>query len=215
MSSIEILDRANRAIGRQLSNPHGVGGRLVGAAMRYANRWPTRALIDAMDIRPEHRVLDVGCGDGSALAAVPHARLRCGVDRSETMLAVAKARLRRSIHEGRVKLTFGDMMELPVETGGYDRIVASNILYFCEDVPAFIEECRKVAAPGALLGIYVTAAASMAKWRFASRLTHRHFTRAELDKELDRAGAAPEKRTLIELPLPGDVEGLIALVQLS
>ena len=123
MSWPTFRDSASQAVGRQLSNPSGVGGRLVGRIMGIANRLPVRALIQALEIRNEHRVLDVGCGDGSALAAIPHAAWRCGVDRSETMLAVARRRLRGPIDQRRAELLLGDMMKLPFEAGSFDRFI--------------------------------------------------------------------------------------------
>lgn len=215
MNGAALSDRIALAIGAQLANPTGMGGRLIGAVMRLANRRPTRELLKALDIKSSHHVLDVGCGDGSALAALGHAERRCGVDRSETMLEVAARRLRRPREEGRVWLRRGDMRRLPVEANGFDRIIASNLLYFCDDVPAFITECRRVARPGAVLGIYVTAADSMAGWRFAGPQTHRHFTRAQLQHELDRAGVAAADRDIMVVQLPGRIRGLVALVQLA
>src|SRR4029078_5684692 len=81
-----ISDRAAMAFGRQLSSPSGLGGQLVGLAMRIANRRPTRALIEALDVLPEHFVLDIGCGDGSMLQQIGQVAWRCGMDTSETML---------------------------------------------------------------------------------------------------------------------------------
>jgi SAM-dependent methyltransferase len=215
MSWPTFRDGASQAVGRQLSNPSGVGGRLVGRIMGIANRLPVRALIQALEIRNEHRVLDVGCGDGSALAAIPHAAWRCGVDRSETMLAVARRRLRGPIDQRQAELLLGDMMKLPFEAGSFDRFIAANTLYFCEDVPAFIDGCRRVALPGALLGIYVTSAASMARWRFAGPATHRHFTREQLEFELDQAKVDLRARSIRPLWLPGAIEGLIAIARLD
>lgn len=183
--------------------------------MRIANRRPIRALIDALEIGAGHRVLDVGCGDGSTLAAIPHASQRCGIDQSGTMLAIAGRRLREAIATGHVSLHQGDMLELPFEADRFDRIIASNMLYFCRDVPAFIDECRRVARPGALLGIYVTSAASMAKWRFAGPATHRHFTRQELESELESARVDAARRRILQLALPAGIEGLIAVARLS
>ncbi|MCL6684485.1 class I SAM-dependent methyltransferase [Sphingomonas alba] len=202
------------AVGRQLANPSGVGGRLVGAIMRVANKVPTEALVGALQIDSTHRVLDIGCGDGTALAAVPQAAYRSGLDRSATMLSIAGKALRRPLREGRASLVQGDMMNLPYEPNSFDRLLASNILYFCRDVPSFIDQCRRVARPGASLGIYVTAAESMAKWRFAGSATHRHFSRQDLESELRESGLGRADFEIDALILPGEIEGLLAVVRL-
>lgn len=209
-----LADRAALAFGRQLSNPSGTGGVAVAALMRVFNRRPTRALIDALDIRPWHHVLDIGCGDGTALSVVPRTTWRYGVDQSETMLSIARRRLKRDMTDGRVRLRHGDMMALPFGGNAFDRILGSNILYFCPDVPALVQECRRVARPEAVLGFYVTSATSMAKWAFAGSQTHRHFSRDQLEAELDTAEVGRSEREIRQLALPGGIEGLIAIVRL-
>lgn len=210
-----FADRAALAVGRQLANPSGSGGFLLAVMMRVFNRRPTRALTEALDIRPGHHVLDIGCGDGMALSAVPRTAWRYGVDQSETMLSIARRRLSRDLKEGRVRLRQGDMLELPFGANAFDRILASNVLYFCTDVPALVQECRRVARPEAILGIYVTSARSMAKWPFAGSRTHRHFSREQLEAELDAAQVTHRDREIRQLTLPGGMEGLIVLVRLT
>ena len=209
-----LSDRFFGSVGRQLSNPTGAAGRLIGGVMSVTNRRPTEALIDALQVRHEHRVLDIGCGNGTALAALPHVAWRCGLDQSETMLAVARRRLHAAIEKGRAEFRLGDMMNLPFEANSFDRFIASNTLYFCNDVPHFILECQRIAKPGAMLGIYVTSAKWMEKWRFAGPATHRHFSRQQLEVELDRAGIGPGNRSIRSISLPGRIEGLIAVARL-
>ena len=215
MSFAELFDRVAEAAGRQLAQPSGVGGRIASAVMHAANRRPTQSLLAELEIPPEHHVLDVGCGNGAALAALPDVRWRCGIDQSETMLEIAGRRLRRDIEQGRVHLCRGDMLALPFSANSFDRIIASNVLYFCSDIPAFINECRRVARAGALLGIYVTSAASMEKWRFAGPATHRHFSQRAIEIELEQSNVDQESRSITQLALPGGVEGLIAVVRLK
>jgi ubiquinone/menaquinone biosynthesis C-methylase UbiE len=188
---------------------------LVAAIMRVANRGPTHALIEALDIQAGQNILDVGCGDGTALAAMPRETWRCGLDQSEMMLSIASKKLRRDATPGTFRLRHGDMLALPFGNGSFDRILASNVLYFCADIPAFVDECRRVARPGAVLGIYVTAAHSMAKWAFAGHETHRHFTCEQLGAELFAAGIQPADLEIRQLALPGDIKGLIALARLG
>jgi SAM-dependent methyltransferase len=211
----EWKQAAGIAVGRQLAHPAGLGGRLIGAAMRVANRRPTRAVIEALDIQPTDRVLDIGCGDGSAIAAMTRASHVCGVDASATMLDVARHRNRRAIARGRISVRAGGMMNLPFDSPGFDKIAASNILYFCPDVPAFISECRRVAYPDARLVIFVTCRSSMRDWRFASPATHRHFDRDTLAGELERAGLPSRQCKIDRLDLPNGITGLVATVALA
>ena len=215
MSFAELFDRVADAAGRQLAHPSGFGGRIASVVMDVANRRPTQLLLSELDIRTDHHVLDVGCGNGAALAALPDVRWRCGVDQSETMLEIAGKRLRRDIGRGRAHLCRGDMLALPFSANSFDRIIASNVLYFCSDIPAFINECRRVARPGALLGIYITSAASMEKWRFAGRATHRHFSHRAIEIELEEANVEKESRSITSFAMAAGVEGLIIVVRLK
>lgn len=212
---IGLADRAGRAIGQQLACPTGTAGRAIGQLMRVANRRPTRALLASMDIRATDRVLDVGCGDGTLLRQIGSCGWRCGIDRSPTMVAAARRQLRGLIRDGRADVREGDMVRLPFGTGAFDRIIASNVLYFCADVPAFVLECRRVARRGALLGIYVTDSSSMATWRFAQEATHRHFDAASLRRDLRAAGIADQAIEIQPLHLPGSVLGLIVTARIQ
>ncbi|GLR46354.1 class I SAM-dependent methyltransferase [Sphingomonas astaxanthinifaciens] len=209
-----LLDRAALGIGRQLALPSGLAGRLVGTAMHFANRRPTDRLIEALAVRPGERILDIGCGDGSLLAGLPQAFFRAGIDRSPLMVRRTRRRLSAALAEGRAMVREGDMMRLPFGAGAFDRLFASNILYFCSDVPAFVAECRRVARPGAQLGIYVTAAESMQGWRVASHATHRHFTGGGLVAELEQAGIAGASACVREVQVTARVTGLLAVVPL-
>nr|WP_294850556.1 class I SAM-dependent methyltransferase [uncultured Sphingomonas sp.] len=214
MIGATLTDRAALAVGRQLANPVGLGGLAVGAIMRLANRRPSRALLKALEIGSEHRLLDIGCGDGSSLHMARGAAWRCGIDRSAVMVKSARRRLRRDIAMARASVQVGDMTRLPFGPGAFDRIMASNMLYFCNDVPAFIDECRRVSRRGGRLGIYVTDRQSMANWRFAGPATHRHFCYDDLRDELYRATLRPEDVAIHPLPLPCGMSGLIAIVRL-
>lgn len=207
--------RAGLAIGRQLRHPSGAGGCLLGYVMRLANRKPIAAVVQALDLQPTDRVLDIGCGDGSAIAAMRRAGRIAGLELSDAMIAATWIRNRAAIRSGRVSLRKGDMMALPFGPRAFDKFAAINILYFCEDVPAFIAGVRRIARPGARLAIYVTAAESMRRWSFASPATHRHFTGEQLERELDEAHVAAVDRRVEQIDLPGGLTGLVATARID
>ena len=151
MSSRTFADRAALAVGRQLANPSGSGGFLLAVMMRVFNRRPTHALIEALDIRPRHHVLDIGCGDGMALSAVPRTTWRYGVDQSETMLSIARRRLNRDLKEGRVRLRLGDMLALPFADRTFTVVTVGYGLRNVPDLQRSLREIRRVLAPGGRL----------------------------------------------------------------
>lgn len=110
-------------------------------------------LVDAVGARRAGSVLDVGCGTGSttlAFARLCGAEGRCvGVDVSEPMLALARARAER---EG-VPATFirADAQVHAFEPAGFDMIVSRfGVMFFDDFVQAFTN-LRRAARRGAEL----------------------------------------------------------------
>ena len=80
------------AIGRQLQNPTGFTGRLVGRAMSIANARPNRLAVNALHIDPSDTVLELGFGPGraiNAMAVQAFAGTVYGIDKSPVMLRQA------------------------------------------------------------------------------------------------------------------------------
>ncbi|MCF2515213.1 class I SAM-dependent methyltransferase [Sphingomonas sp. G124] len=207
--------QAGLAVGRQLRHPSGASGRLVGTVMRFANRKPIQAVVGSLDLQPTDRVLDIGCGDGSAIAMMSRANHVVGLDQSDTMIAAAWRRNRAAVRCGRLSLRKGDMMALPFGPKAFDKFAAINILYFCDDVPTLIAGIRRIARPDARLAVYVTAAESMHDWGFATTATHRHFTRELLVQELERSSVPESDRSVEEIALPGGLTGLVATARIN
>jgi arsenite methyltransferase len=115
-----------------------------------------RALIrDALSARAGDRVLDVGCGPGFYVAELldevgPEGGV-VGVDNSEAMLAVAAHRC-----EGRPNVAFHrtEAVSLPVEDGGFDRVLCVQVLEYVEDVPRALSEMRRALRPGGRLVVW-------------------------------------------------------------
>jgi len=105
-------------------------------------------VIQAADIRPGVRVLDIGCGSGTllersaALGATP-----VGVDISQPMVAAA----RRRVPEATV--TLGDAQTADLRAGGaaFDRVISRFGVMFFDDPVAAFTNIRDAAAPGARL----------------------------------------------------------------
>lgn len=202
------------AIGEQLRHPRGLGGRLVGRAMGWANARPTRLAVEALDLSPGDDVLDVGCGNGHAVALIA-ALLRdgtvTGVDQSDVMIDQARAANRRAILNGKARLTVGDFNALPFPPASFDRVLAANVIYFWRNPAGMIAQLRGLMRPGGRLVIYATCESSMRRWKFAAGDTHRWIDRASLTAALIEGGFAPDNITLTEVHLPAGIEGMIAV----
>jgi ubiquinone/menaquinone biosynthesis C-methylase UbiE len=201
------------ALGGQLAHPRGLGGALVGHVMALANRHPTRLVVDALEAGPEDAVLDIGCGPGHALARIaPSCREAHGIDRSEVMIRQARRRNRRRIASGQVALAVGDFTDLPYPAARFDRIMASNVIYFWNDLGAVLAELRRVLRPGGRIVIYATERTSMQSWPFATGGSHRIFGVDEFTRMLNAESVrySAEVRTPV---LPGGVKGLIGILE--
>jgi len=80
-------------------------------------------VLDAAQVVPGERVLDVACGTGNAaLAAVGRGARASGVDEAEGLVELARERAREAGAE--VELLVGDAGALPVDDGAFDVAVS-------------------------------------------------------------------------------------------
>lgn len=105
-----------------------------------------------LEIRPAHRVLDVGCGTGDllrVLAPLVTPGSAVGIDLSETMIAEAKRRSSGSASN--VSFQVGNALDLPFESGSFDRVLATQVLLHIPDPWAALAEMCRVLAPTGLV----------------------------------------------------------------
>lgn len=171
-------------LARQLASPSGVGGRLVGQAMRVANRRPTRLAIAALDVRRGDIVLDLGCGTADAipaLTAAAGAGLVYGLDRSPDMIDTARRRHPSAIFYA------APFTAIPMPDDSVDRILASNVAYFWHDDRAVLGEILRVLRPGGRLAVYATTGDWLRRIGIGRGETHRLLTAADLQAMLGPA----------------------------
>ncbi len=198
------------AFARQLAHPRGISGWAVGKLMKRANRQPTQLAVDALDIQSGDEVLDLGCGAGQAMALmVPlagHGRVY-GVDQSAAMVAEAI----RSNRKGHVSVRQGAFEQLPFPDASFDKILASNVMYFWHDSRLVLREVSRVLKPGGRLAIYLTDAATMQGWKIAGAGTHRLFGPEAVRIALEEGGFCGEAISVTPVAITGGITGLIAL----
>ena len=119
-------------------------------------------LVEALAATPAQRVLDVGCGTGSTTLAIARrlgAEGRCvGVDISEPMIALARARAER---EGLpASFVCADAQRHAFEPASFDRIVSRfGVMFFDDPVLAFAN-LRRAAIDDARLHAIVWRSAA-------------------------------------------------------
>ena len=117
---VPMLSRLRRLISNQLSRPSGLAGRVVAAGMNRGNRAFNARAIEALDVQPGTRVLDLGFGGGLTFGPLlERGATVVGVDRAEDMVAAAAARHRADVEAGRIAVHAGDVLALPLEAAGF------------------------------------------------------------------------------------------------
>ncbi|MFZ0212539.1 MAG: methyltransferase domain-containing protein [Candidatus Acidiferrales bacterium] len=109
-----------------------------------------------MDLHAGESAADVGCGTGEdvrALAArVSPGGRTVGVDRSSTMIAMARQRTGAS--KSSVEFVQADAQKLPFEDGCFDAIRAERLLQHTPDADAALGEIVRVAKRGGRIVIW-------------------------------------------------------------
>lgn len=168
MIAMPPVERALAALARQLGEPTGFVGKIVGRLLNRGNRSLVAAAVAAADCGPAAEVADVGFGGGVGLGllldrdcAVVH-----GVEMSETMLTEAKRRFAEPVSRGRLRLHSGRMESLPLADSALDAIISTNTIYFVPDLAAALSELTRVLRPGGRLVLGVGDPAKMSKMPF-------------------------------------------------
>ena len=147
-----IRDRLLAGTARQLGHPDGWRGQLVGRMLNRANRTFVLAAVEAAGVAPGSAAADLGFGGGVGLRLLldsvgPSGRVY-GVDVSRTMLERARVRFADEWAAGRLELTAGSLVDLPLGEDSVDAVITVNTFYFLEDPRPALREIARVLRPG-------------------------------------------------------------------
>lgn len=105
-----------------------------------------RLVPSIADLESSHTILDIGCGPGVAVrAAAGSVQRAVGVDRSESMVAIAH---RRSHAFSNVQFIVAGAEDLPFPDETFDRVWTIHAFHHWEDGDRGIAECLRVLKPG-------------------------------------------------------------------
>src|ERR687893_1166397 len=95
-----------------------------------------RSVVDKLDIRPDERVLEIGCGHGVAATLVCE-RLEEGhltaIDRSAKMIQAATRRNAAYVEAGRAEFLVASLEDLDLGDRCFDKIFAVRVGLFHRD----------------------------------------------------------------------------------
>lgn len=154
----------------QLRMPHGPVAPMVALSLNRRNRGLIEKTIAALEVRPHHRVLDVGFGGALSLELLAaRAGHVCGVDPSAEMVTRARRLLSRMINQGRVSVEQGYAESLPCADAQFDRVLTCQTVYFWDDLRAGLSEMRRVLVPGGRLVVGMMPKSLQERFGFVER----------------------------------------------
>lgn len=124
---------------------------------KLMGRWSRRlapSLIRFGGLSEGDRVLDMGCGTGSLIFALPEfAKVGAAAGIDVTAAYVAAARARNT--DPRFTFDVGDARALPYPDASFDRAFSLLVLHFIPDARKAVEEMRRVVRPGGTIAAAV------------------------------------------------------------
>jgi ubiquinone/menaquinone biosynthesis C-methylase UbiE len=135
-----------------------------------------RQLVDQADIRPGHRVLEIGCGTGNLLILIkrlhPQAEV-VGLDPDPKALARARREAEREAIS--VQLDRGFAEELPYPDASFDRVFSAFMFHHLEsdEKEKTLHEARRILKPSGSLHLVDFGGAKVRSDGFIARLLHR------------------------------------------
>jgi SAM-dependent methyltransferase len=113
-----------------------------------------RAILDALALDAEDRLLDLGCGGGLLLRdAMASGVTVTGLDHSEEMVRLARQRAPGAA------VVLGSATKLPFADASFTAVAMSIVFFFLPNPVPVLCECRRVLAHGGRLAVYTTSPA--------------------------------------------------------
>jgi ubiquinone/menaquinone biosynthesis C-methylase UbiE len=155
--------------------------------------------IGILDLNPDSKVLDVGCGTGHAVLRVasllPHGRA-CGIDVSRGMVKKASSKVPRE-RRNSVEFIEASSESIPYQDGYFDHVLCTNSFHHYPDPLKALGEMQRVLRPGGQVVIFENATdLSWYTWlwdwilRFTEKGHVQYYTSVELGQLLKEAGFA-------------------------
>ena len=109
-----------------------------------------------LEITPDSRLLDVGCGAGGPARTVA-ATIGChvtGIDLTADFITAGTELTDRCHLAGRVSLHHGSALDMPFDDAAFDRAMMLHVGMNIADKAGLMAEVARVLAPGGLFGVY-------------------------------------------------------------
>jgi ubiquinone/menaquinone biosynthesis C-methylase UbiE len=191
--------RRPRFIAAQARRAQGPLGRLIAFIMAKETAAPNRRAIEALGVLQGDRILDVGCGPGTALtelaAAAPAGHV-AGIDPSPLMIKVAQRRNMPLVHSGRVSVTEASATALPFPDRSFDKALCVHVIYFWDDIGPALSEIARVLKPGGRMALLFRSSDDPGSIQSFPASVYRFRTQLEVEAALTIAGFTIDSQTM-------------------
>jgi 2-polyprenyl-3-methyl-5-hydroxy-6-metoxy-1,4-benzoquinol methylase len=119
--------------------------------IRWVERQRVKTIIRLLQPRAGDMVLEVGCGSGNVLEALPHGTKPVGIDLSSML--VTESRVRLAGRGGMIAQANAE--QLPFPTGHFSRIICTEVLEHVQRPEVVLGEIARVAKPDAIIVISI------------------------------------------------------------
>ena len=127
--------------------PVGLGGKIMVAMMNLGHSPVARWGLHFLELAPDAKVLDCGCGGGAnmkrLLKKCPQGIVK-GIDYSPVSVEKTKKINETAIAEGRCAVLRASVAELPFKSEQFDAVTAFETVYFWPDLPRCFREVYRV-----------------------------------------------------------------------
>lgn len=140
-----------KLMARQLRQPSGILANMTGRSMNKANKLLYHLTLNNLDVRENHKVLEIGFGNGKYFATLNSMAQNLsiyGIEHSPDMVKNAKSKFKKLISSNVITVDVGSSDKLPFENDYFDSIYCINVIYFWENPAQHLQEIKRVLKPG-------------------------------------------------------------------
>ena len=116
------------------------------------------AVLEALDLRADDVLVELGCGGGAFLEqALRRCARAAAIDHSDQMVRLAQETNADAVAAGRLEVVQGDAHGLPFADDTFTCAAAMQVFFFFEDPHAVLSECVRVLRPGGRLAVFTVS----------------------------------------------------------